>query len=439
LQLLNKSIASQPTNVSLLMERASLLAKENKFKEATADLTQAIKLNGKAKEPLMQRAYLYGRTGQLSLAINDIDRALKLRDEFGLEMEKGELLLSATNYKGAVAAFGKASELSPQSADAFARRGEAQAQLKNYQAAVEDIGRAIALHPTADLYYQKAIYDDAYGNKYTRESDLKSALALNPHHEMALLMSAKLSADDRNYVTAIEFFSRVLSQDAHNAEALHGKIAAQRAIGSMMPVAIATNNLPDKKRMAEVEHLVHSGSFEQLVQAGYDHLAQDDAGSAVKLLAQAIRLNPNSYLARSYMVHALVAIQDISTALGQFKVLEKLDPGNEKDIKFFAQAMFKNDNWPEAIRCYSKLLALTPEDAHAWSDCAIAYQKEGLKEQAKSSCLKGLKSVKDEEGLSLLHETLRALEAKPAVTPTATTTAPNPGPGTASGLPNTEG
>jgi tetratricopeptide (TPR) repeat protein len=104
---------------------------------------------------------------------------------------------------------------------------------KDYAAAEAGFAAALAAHPSAKLYYDRAAARLALGQTALAEADLKAALVLEPHHALSLYALGRLAlqrgdgaAAGADFAAAVESRPQVLARLVAAAYETDGKYAA---------------------------------------------------------------------------------------------------------------------------------------------------------------------------------------------------------------------
>lgn len=99
-----------------------------------------------------ERAYAYGHSGEIGLAINDLTRAIEIDAENPIGFNQRALYYNDLGrWEEAVADLDRAIELRPERADQYNGRAFANLNLGNFQAVVSDLTRALELEPDSPL------------------------------------------------------------------------------------------------------------------------------------------------------------------------------------------------------------------------------------------------------------------------------------------------
>jgi tetratricopeptide (TPR) repeat protein len=153
-----------------------------KYGEACKSYSLAIKCKPEYAKAYSNRGFIYLEQNEFSLALLDLDSALKHNrsgSNHHLLLYRGMALTSLKRNKEALDMFNKCIALKPTDAAAYYNRGRVYYQLKNYKIATANFDTAITLKPTFELaYLNRALskIEQDVSNKKTACDDLGKAI-----------------------------------------------------------------------------------------------------------------------------------------------------------------------------------------------------------------------------------------------------------------------
>ncbi|WP_128971650.1 tetratricopeptide repeat protein, partial [Bradyrhizobium tropiciagri] len=159
---------------------------------AFKDYTEAIRIDPKAVDPLLNRSRLYNQRHDYDRAIADADRAFEggLSD-YGKRVgygERGYAYLAKGDNDRAIADFADGIRLDPNNKAALTARGNAYLAKGDPDRAAADYDRVIALDPDyAIAYYNRSLAYRAKGDFDRVIADSSEAIALYPNYTDAYL------------------------------------------------------------------------------------------------------------------------------------------------------------------------------------------------------------------------------------------------------------
>ena len=139
----------------------------------------------------------------LSLLITTPAFAQTAKEYINSGLEKHRKL----DYKGAIADYTKAIELSKDDSDLYLNRGNCEYEIKEYEPAIGDFNKTIELSPkNARAYYSRAVVNAAQKKYKEALPDLDMVIELNPSIPNSLTLRGQLRAITGNMKGACEDF-----------------------------------------------------------------------------------------------------------------------------------------------------------------------------------------------------------------------------------------
>ncbi len=278
---LSQAIGVTPDDASLFRMRADVYVLQGENANARVDFGTAIRLAPGSADYYNYRGYFLMSQGLQKEALADFDKAIQLNPAHSAaHNNRGLLALTTQAYKSAEADFSKAIDSDRKFADAWNNRGFARMKLEQNEPALSDLQQAIrikenyvtAWNNCGLLYMQQEKYDDAL-KSFSRAVELEPMdMRWLSHHRAALLklkrfaeaqqdqtklvwldqlnqLTQQATRNARNpaawivrgnhltrgsqYGAAIQDFTRALSVNPGNADALTGRAAAWLAAGEL--------------------------------------------------------------------------------------------------------------------------------------------------------------------------------------------------------------
>lgn len=156
------------------------------WSEQIVGCTRAIE-SGKYAGKDLAKAYLFrckahGRTGDIDLALADIEQAIRLNPNDSIVVGgRGDIYLVKKDYQHALADYTKATSLDPNNALAFVGRGMAHIATRDLDSAIADFEQAVQVQPTSALaLYWRGIAKRLKGDAAAAEADIASAKKIDP-------------------------------------------------------------------------------------------------------------------------------------------------------------------------------------------------------------------------------------------------------------------
>jgi tetratricopeptide (TPR) repeat protein len=171
-------------------------------------LSQAVNGNPNDVEARWHRAQIYAEVGNLSSALDDLDRILKLQPGHYLAVVKrGDCKLHNADVVGAFRDYADAVRLQPDRPEAYFARGLSLAEQYEYKDAITNFDRAIALAPNdAKIYRARARAQRARASKAVADGEVDNI-------SVSVNSAFGSSFDPKIMALAIEDFTRAISID----------------------------------------------------------------------------------------------------------------------------------------------------------------------------------------------------------------------------------
>jgi spermidine synthase/tetratricopeptide (TPR) repeat protein len=193
----NKDLAHQladmnPEIYSLWAEKARQMGNMTMAKEYDDRAAALMMANDPSKSDAERRADQLARSGNQEGALNEIQKALKLKETAGLYFQKGNILLSQGKTDECMVAFEKAIQLDPKLLEAYINLAIAKGQKSLFPEVVEILNRAEKLSTNnAQVYFNRG-YAYALQDKYEASlKDFNKAITINPNYGQAYLLRGR--------------------------------------------------------------------------------------------------------------------------------------------------------------------------------------------------------------------------------------------------------
>ena len=266
--------ADRAADAQTLLARGQTSLDRADYREAVECFSRAIALRPDVAAGYRARARAYRELGQRTDALNDLDRAIKLKtDDLGLYLDRAELLLRQHSYDGAVADCDRLLAADPKSAQVLGLRGDCYAaagesekaladftaaidlvvgsdpdaaaefhrrratlylELENVPACVRDCDAALRLNPAAPgVHRLRGLAQREAGNVEAADADLTHALELAPAAPLTLLARASARFDLGRVAEAAADCDAALALEPDSARGHSLRGMARRQLGDL--------------------------------------------------------------------------------------------------------------------------------------------------------------------------------------------------------------
>lgn len=166
----------------VLLIRGVAYRNKGNYSQAIEDFDKAIRLKPDVAEAFNNRGVAYDYKGDYERAIQDYDQVIKLRPDYAAAFNnRGLVYHEKGEYDRAIQDFDQAIRLKPGYAEAFESRGSAYLARGDYDRAIQDYGEAIKLEPNyAGDFSDRAFAYDCKKDYRRALQDYDLAVQLNP-------------------------------------------------------------------------------------------------------------------------------------------------------------------------------------------------------------------------------------------------------------------
>jgi len=214
------------------------------------------------------------------------------------KLQRAEILIDQGKYEGAERILQDLVKEAPGNAMVLGYYSVVSLNLNKNKRANELIKSAIKLAPTHDFFYyieaQIALRFDKYDQA---EKSLQTAIQLDPEEADYHAYYAFIKLDRKEYTVALENANHALSLDGENLMALN---ARARALNKLNDVEGAKQTIQDALQENPNNAYTHANF-------GWNLLEKGDKKKALTHFKEALKIDPNSDIARAGMVEALKA------------------------------------------------------------------------------------------------------------------------------------
>lgn len=401
------AIAAQPNSEKAYMYLAHSFRASGNNAAALVQLDKALAMNPNSREAHAEKGQLLLATGQHKEALQQF-KSVDDENYFSL-YDRAKASLGAGEYREAIKCYSKMIALKPDTFQSYFDRATAEASIKEYKLAIKDLDQAIKLYPHyTQAMIDRAHYNVALGNEVTAIADFHNAIESAPNTALPYIEFGKFNLAKKQFVTAKECFDKAVKFDAPNKSANQLSLIANQSLKKLVgnkPLNIEVDALPAREA-AEIA----SADFKTLLDKGYQALKSGKLNYAEAALDKAVRLDPNSTIARRYLATSLMISAKATSAESQVLVLKQMGAGQDSDNFKLACAFRKAGNCQRAIELMELHLASHPTDANAMLELSDAYSALGNIEKATDVCLTAMNKSSNSPNYAKLKERYLSLK-----------------------------
>jgi tetratricopeptide (TPR) repeat protein len=362
--------------------RAKLWGQKDNWKEAAADLSEAIRLDPKNVEFLAFRSDARKAAGDFDGAIADITQLLEIDPNLRtarMYAVRSALWGEKESWDKAEADLSEAIRLEPNNAEYFEVRADVREEAGDIEGAIEDLTRMMEIKPegrTAFDYFNRALLWEKQDKWKEAAGDYAKALELDPDDEDYRRWRIEALEKAGDFSTAIEELTREVNRSPEEIGFLKTRGDLWRAKGDLDAAAA------DYRRY--IEGAQPSDRAGRARSIGEAWIEAKQFERAVGFFDAVIRLQPaDANFAPLYRLrgNAKLQLKDDAGAMADYDKAVELDPTEFRPA--WLVDFYKNRNLPEnALSYLSYLVAKKPTVARYWRERANFYAGEDQLEAA---------------------------------------------------------
>ncbi len=293
-----RAIGIGPTG-ELYYARGAVRMTMGRFKDALADLDQALALDPKNSEYLIARGEVRLRLGSLKDAETDYTRAIEVDPENAKAyLGRGGLALARRDWASARIDLDRCATISPKFSSCYLRRGKLFEMTDEGENAYKDYVLAAELAPaSAEAWFEKANAEMALGKHEEAEKSARRLLEIDNTSKARKVLGLALTNRGKT-AEAIKILTEAVNTDAKDPETYYLRANAHGLAGSL-DKAIA-----DLDRSIAIEKRY----LEPYVAKAHLYLAKKEPAKALEVCNAALVQSPDSpalYQMRSELYEAL--------------------------------------------------------------------------------------------------------------------------------------
>lgn len=193
------------------------------FSKALKSCNESIQLDSEHSAPYLMRATIYMGSNNLNMAIQDLDKAIKINSLPDITAVayhgRGVIYSFQKQYNKVISDCNESIQLDSNSTAVYLLRAKAYKELGNYSKALEDLNKSIEIgKKDSDIYSERAFVNLKLRNLKQAVEDCDRALELNSDNVVAYKISGSANVELKNYEKALENLNHSLKYDPLNPE-----------------------------------------------------------------------------------------------------------------------------------------------------------------------------------------------------------------------------
>lgn len=271
-------------------------------------------------------------------------------------------------------------QLAPHQPDALHLLGLIAHQVGRNEIAVELIGKAVAIQPSAPMYYNLGIAFQAHGNSEGAVDSYRKALAIAPDYAEAHGNLGNALKDQGKLDEAAQHYRKAIALKPNFADP-HSNLGI---------VLQAQGNLDGALEHHRKALAIRPDFAEAHVNLGNVLMEQRKLDAALEHYRQALVFNPQFAEAHGNLADGLKAQGKLDAAIEHYLQALALKPALAESHVNLGNALKDQGKLDAAVESYRKALALKPEFADAYSNLGNALHLQGKFDAAAENCLKAI-------------------------------------------------
>ena len=313
----------------------------------------------------------------------------------------------------AIESLSQAIGITPEDATLFRMRADVYSLQGENANARADFSTAVRLSPNdADLYNFRGYFLMGQGLGAEARADFDKAISINPKHGAALNNRGLLALGGKDYKTAVADFSLAIEADRNLSDAWNNRGFAQMKLNEL------------DKAMADIKQALHIK--EDYVTAwnnsGLVAMQQEKFADAEKSFARAMELDPMDARWVNHHRAALIKQNRFAEAqtdaskiewLNQLTNLTQVAGRNARDPRAWivrGQHLMDGQQFKAAMQDFNRALTVSPGNAQALFDRAVAWVRIGDHQKAMLDCDESIVANPSLEAYSLRGDLWLRLE-----------------------------
>jgi len=413
--------ALQPKNEKAYMYLANSYRATGNMQEALKQLDKVIAINPASRQAHADKGQILLAVGQHKEALQHFKTVdnVKVEENYYSLVDRAKASLGAGENKVAINCYSKLIALKPELSELYFDRARAEASIGEYQPAIKDLDVAIKLYP----HYTQAMLNRAncnikLGNEVSAITDFNNAIASAPNSAKPYVEFGKFNLAKKQFVTARECFEKAVKFDGKDKTARELSLVANQNLKKLVGNKMLNEDVNALSRNEVAE--INSADFNTLLENGYQSLKSGKLNYAETALDKAVRLDPNSKIARRYYATTLMLAGQANRAESQVSILSQMGAGDDNDNRKLAASHRKAGNCQRAIELLDLHIATHPTDINSMLELSESYAALGNIEKATDVCFAAMNKSSNspnyarlkERYLSLKHSQTRMLDQK---------------------------
>lgn len=426
-----KTFALNPDLTALRFDYANLLGNMGKYDEAINEYKTYIKAFPNDANAYKNLGIVYKKQNDIDLALFNIEKAYTL-DSADNDIKK-ELALcyhQKQDYNNALKFYNMVLTSEPDNYELLANKALTLHAMNNYVSAIELYKELLEKKPNERLQKNLASATISYAYDLFDKKDygqailyFEDAIELNPKEASAYFGYAQANDKMGCYEPALENYRKAVSLAPSNLEyntALsmfitnHNMMAAKFNAENTQNEQVTTNTSGAEKTennsKVELTSTEQTMAYENLVKSGDESYKKQQYNEALDYYTKAVIYAPQDKIIMLKIANIYKLTGNNTKALSFYDKLLAMDKNNT-DAYFNKGLVLANQkNFDDAIKCFERVIQLTPDYPYAYYSLGMAYEQKGDSSKALEYYYLYLGVEQDENMQNSVKQKIKSLE-----------------------------
>ena len=389
-----KTFALNPELTSLRFDYANLLGNMGKNTDAIEEYKTYLKAYPNDANAYKNLGLVYKRQNDIELALFNIEKAYTL-DSSDNDTKKALALCyhQKQDYINALKFYNMALSAEPDNYELLANKALTLHAMNNYVAAIELYKQLLEKKPNERLQANLASATIAYAYDLYDKKDygqailyFEDAIELNPKEASAYFGYAQ--ANDKMGCTqvALENYRKAVSLAPANLE-YNAALSMFISNHQMAAAKTAADNVVNFETVGKSEKITLSSTeltmaYENLIKNGDEAYKKQQYNEALDYYTKAVIYAPQDKITMLKIANIYKLTGNNTKALSFYDKLISLDKNNTDAYFNKGLVLAAQKNYDDAIKCFERVIQLSPDYPYAYYSLGMAYEQKGDKAKA---------------------------------------------------------
>lgn len=422
LEYFKKTFEINPQLTSLKFDYANLLGNMGKYDEAIAQYKDYIAAFPDDADAYRNLGLVYKSMNNNELALFNFEKAYS-KDSSNVETKKELALAYHTkkDYVNALKFYDFALKSDPDNIELLANKALTLHAMKNYVAAIELYKEILNKNPNERIEQNLLSASIAYGYELYDKQDygqailyFEDAIELNNKEASAHYGYAMSNAKMGCTEIALSAYEKAVSLAPGNTEYVNALNNYRNICKTDIKESVKQMTLPaeDKENISIITPVVAEeiATYDALIKKGDTAYKQQKYDEAIDNYTKAVIFDPSDKVTMLKIANLYKLKGNNAKALSFYDKILTLDKTNT-DAYFNKGLVLANQkNYEECIKCFEKVIELSPEYPYAYYSMGMAYEQMKMPDKAiEYYCLyTGIET--DETMINIVNQKIKSLE-----------------------------